>query len=130
MAKSVKSKRSCGVLMPVFSLPSKYGIGTFSKEAYEFVDFLAKDSVIATMEERGNFNGFTKLVEDVNNSSDKLGYPKHATITGNNFYGNKVNNSDYLSLAAHVTSWALAYKDNNSSTTVPAYDIPECGARN
>ena len=42
MAKSVKSKRSCGVLMPVFSLPSKYGIGTFSKEAYEFVDFLAK----------------------------------------------------------------------------------------
>ena len=26
--------------MPVFSLPSRYGIGTFSKEAYEFVDFL------------------------------------------------------------------------------------------
>lgn len=39
MAKQ-KSKRRCGVLMPVFSLPSKYGIGTFSKEAYEFVDFL------------------------------------------------------------------------------------------
>ncbi len=27
--------------MPISSLPSKYGIGTFSKEAYEFVDFLA-----------------------------------------------------------------------------------------
>ena len=26
--------------MPVFSLPSRYGIGSFSKEAYEFVDFL------------------------------------------------------------------------------------------
>lgn len=26
--------------MPVSSIPSKYGIGTFSKEAYEFVDFL------------------------------------------------------------------------------------------
>ena len=26
--------------MPVFSLPSKYGIGCFSKEAYQFVDFL------------------------------------------------------------------------------------------
>ncbi|MBR6308711.1 MAG: 4-alpha-glucanotransferase [Lachnospiraceae bacterium] len=32
--------RRCGILMPIFSLPSKYGIGTFSKEAYEFVDFL------------------------------------------------------------------------------------------
>ncbi|MBR5896212.1 MAG: 4-alpha-glucanotransferase, partial [Lachnospiraceae bacterium] len=32
--------RRCGILMPIFSLPSKYGIGTFSKEAYDFVDFL------------------------------------------------------------------------------------------
>ena len=28
--------------MPVFSLPGKYGIGCFSKEAYKFVDFLKK----------------------------------------------------------------------------------------
>lgn len=34
--------RSCGILMPVFSLPSKYGIGTLGKEAFKFVDFLAK----------------------------------------------------------------------------------------
>ena len=34
--------RESGILMPVFSLPSKYGIGCFSKEAYEFVDFLKK----------------------------------------------------------------------------------------
>lgn len=32
--------RRSGVLMPIFSLPGAYGIGTFSKEAYEFVDFL------------------------------------------------------------------------------------------
>ncbi len=32
--------RASGILYPVFSLPSKYGIGSFSKEAYEFVDFL------------------------------------------------------------------------------------------
>ncbi|MCI9470043.1 MAG: 4-alpha-glucanotransferase [Lachnospiraceae bacterium] len=32
--------RASGVLMPISSLPSKYGIGCFSKEAYEFVDFL------------------------------------------------------------------------------------------
>ena len=36
-----KTKRKCGVLLPVASLPSRYGIGSFSKEAYEFVDFLA-----------------------------------------------------------------------------------------
>ncbi len=33
--------RSCGILFPIFSLPSPYGIGCFSKEAYDFVDFLA-----------------------------------------------------------------------------------------
>ena len=34
--------RRCGVLLPVASLPSRYGIGCFSKEAYDFVDFLAE----------------------------------------------------------------------------------------
>ena len=33
--------RRCGVLLPVASLSSRYGIGCFSREAYEFVDFLA-----------------------------------------------------------------------------------------
>ena len=35
-----RKMRKSGILMPVFSLPSRYGIGSFSKEAYEFVDFL------------------------------------------------------------------------------------------
>ncbi len=34
--------RRGGILLPVSSIPSKYGIGTFSKQAYEFVDFLQK----------------------------------------------------------------------------------------
>ena len=34
-------KRACGMLLPVASLPSEYGIGAFSKEAYDFVDQLA-----------------------------------------------------------------------------------------
>lgn len=34
--------RTCGILMPVFSLPSKYGIGTLGREAKRFVDFLKK----------------------------------------------------------------------------------------
>ena len=35
-------KRASGVLLPVFSLPSKYGIGCFSKEAYKFVDHVKR----------------------------------------------------------------------------------------
>lgn len=34
--------RESGILMPVFSLASRFGIGCFSREAYEFVDFLER----------------------------------------------------------------------------------------
>lgn len=34
-----------GILLPIFSLPSKYGIGDFGNEAYEFVDILSKNGV-------------------------------------------------------------------------------------
>lgn len=34
-------KRSSGILLPVSALPSPYGIGTFGKAAYQFIDFLA-----------------------------------------------------------------------------------------
>ena len=33
-------KRASGILLPVASLPSNYGIGCFSKEAYDFIDRL------------------------------------------------------------------------------------------
>ena len=32
--------RASGILLPVSSLPSKYGIGCFSREAYDFIDKL------------------------------------------------------------------------------------------
>ena len=35
-------KRKSGILMPVISLPSAYGIGSFGKSAYEFIDFLSE----------------------------------------------------------------------------------------
>ena len=34
--------RASGILMHITSLPSAYGVGTMGKEAYRFVDFLAK----------------------------------------------------------------------------------------
>lgn len=35
-------KRSAGILLPVFSLPSPYGIGCFDESAYRFVDWLSR----------------------------------------------------------------------------------------
>ncbi len=35
-------KRKSGILMPISSLPSPYGIGSFGKGAYDFVDFLVE----------------------------------------------------------------------------------------
>jgi len=34
--------RKSGILLPISSIPAKYGVGTFSKQAYEFVDFLVE----------------------------------------------------------------------------------------
>ena len=34
--------RSSGILMHITSLPGPYGVGTLGKDAYAFVDFLAK----------------------------------------------------------------------------------------
>jgi 4-alpha-glucanotransferase len=34
-----------GILLPVFSLPSKYGIGDFGKEAREFINILRDNNI-------------------------------------------------------------------------------------
>ncbi|MDR2900353.1 MAG: 4-alpha-glucanotransferase, partial [Treponema sp.] len=36
------NKRGAGILLPVFSLPSPYGIGSFGDAAYEWLDFLSR----------------------------------------------------------------------------------------
>lgn len=38
--KKQKFKRSAGILLAISSIPSPYGIGTFGKAAYDFVDFI------------------------------------------------------------------------------------------
>ena len=34
-----------GILLPIFSLPSKYGIGDFGNEAHEFIDILSENGI-------------------------------------------------------------------------------------
>ena len=41
MVKTKRFKRASGVIIPIFSIPSDYGIGTFGKEAFKLVDFLS-----------------------------------------------------------------------------------------
>ena len=38
--KETHMDRGAGILLPVSSLPSPYGIGTLGRDAYEFIDFL------------------------------------------------------------------------------------------
>ena len=40
-----ENKRSAGVLLHISSLPGRFGIGTFGKTAYDFVDILSKNNV-------------------------------------------------------------------------------------
>ncbi|HEX3021763.1 MAG TPA: 4-alpha-glucanotransferase [Lachnospiraceae bacterium] len=40
--KSTELERGAGLLLPISSLPSPYGIGTFGKAGYEFVDLLVE----------------------------------------------------------------------------------------
>ena len=35
-------ERGAGILLPISSLPSPYGIGTMGRDAYEFVDMLKR----------------------------------------------------------------------------------------
>lgn len=37
--------RRFGIILPVYSLPSRYGIGSFGKKAHSFVDFLSRSGV-------------------------------------------------------------------------------------
>ena len=38
--KSARKRQKSGLLLPLFSLPDKYGIGTLGKTAFRFIEFL------------------------------------------------------------------------------------------
>lgn len=42
---NMQKTRKCGILLPLASLPSEEGIGTFGKNAYKFIDYLASAGV-------------------------------------------------------------------------------------
>ena len=67
--------RKSGVLLPVFSLAGPYGIGCFSKEAYEFVDFLA-----------GSGQSFWQMLPIGPTSYGDSPYQSFSTVAGNPYF--------------------------------------------
>lgn len=57
----VNQKKIESILMPIYSLPTVYGVGEFSKEAFNFIDFLSLNKVkewniLSPYDEDGLFN--------------------------------------------------------------------------
>ena len=67
--------RSSGVLMPLSSLPSPYGIGTMGKSAYEFVDFL-----------KAAGQRYWQLLPLVPTSAGDSPYSSFSTFAGNPYF--------------------------------------------
>ena len=67
--------RRQGILLPISSVPSKYGIGTFGRESYRFVDFLEKSG-----------NRLWQIMPLVPVGNDGSPYRSESTFAGNVFF--------------------------------------------
>ena len=67
--------RSSGILMPISSLPSPYGIGSFGKAAYEYADFL-----------RAAGQGYWQLLPLGPTSYGDSPYQSFSTFAGNPYF--------------------------------------------
>ena len=75
MKRVIEMKRSSGILMPMSSLPSKYGIGTMGKAAYEFVDFL-----------KASGQSYWQLLPLVPTGYGDSPYSSYSTFAGNPYF--------------------------------------------
>lgn len=87
-------KRSSGVLMHVSSLANDYGIGSFGKEAYEFVDFLVETG-----------QSYWQILPLTTTSYGDSPYASYSAFAGN---------SDFINLETLVDSGYLDKKDLES----------------
>ena len=87
--------RASGILLHISSLPNEYGIGTFGKEAYEFVDFL-----------KNSGQNYWQLLPLVQTGYGDSPYQGYSTFAGNPFFINLemleeeglISESDYKAL--------------------------------
>ena len=96
--------RESGVLFPVFSIPSKFGIGSFSREAFEFVDFsIARNGTnkpIIAVQDNISSNSYKKkyksLFYDYYVGNDNLKYLNKKNTQFENYYAERINTQDYI----------------------------------
>ncbi|MCD8151726.1 MAG: 4-alpha-glucanotransferase [Clostridiales bacterium] len=67
--------RASGILLPVSSLPSRYGIGGFMKEAYDWIDFLKKSG-----------QTFWQILPMGHTSYGDSPYQPFSTVAGNPYF--------------------------------------------
>ena len=84
--------RECGMLLPVASLPSRYGIGAFSKEAYDFID---------TLKAAGQ--SFWQILPLGPTGFGDSPYQSFSAFAGNPYFGRK----------AGPRSWFMSWRDGN-----------------
>lgn len=97
-------KRESGILLSIASLPSRYGIGCFSKEAYEFVDRL---------KEAGQ--SYWQILPLGPTSYGDSPYQSFSTFAGNPYF---------ISLEA-AEAFKTAAEQAETETGEPAADAPE-----
>ncbi len=83
--------RTTGILLPITSLPSKYGIGCFSKSAYDFVDWL-----------KGAGQCYWQILPLVPTSYGDSPYQSFSTYAGNPYF---------ISLEALIEEGVLTKKE-------------------
>ena len=77
-------KRQSGVLLPIFSLPGKYGCGTFGESAYKWIDLLSE----------GGFSCWQVLPFGITDSHNSP-YMSYSSFAGNPYF---IDPSELLSL--------------------------------
>jgi len=106
-------------------------------ETYEgFLNFLSDSSLDIDIWKEA-YQGFSQLVDDVENyradvdagKSDvtEMGYPKNVTITDNRFYGENVDDTNYLYISEYAKEYGEV-RNNIISSSIPEITVPATGA--
>ena len=99
--------RQSGILMPVSALPGAYGIGSFSKEAYKFVDWLQKSG-----------QSLWQILPLGPTSYGDSPYQSFSTFAGNPYF----IDLDQLAEAGYLEAGELAAADFGADPEYVSYD--------
>ena len=97
--------RESGILLPLFSLPSEYGIGTLGKEAYRFIDFL-----------KASGQAYWQMLPIGPTSYGDSPYQSFSSFAGNPYFIDFEMLKDEKLLDESDYSKSLSYQNTNNDT--------------